>query len=153
MTENLRELAASAEMFPWTPAYAVGVPSIDAEHVRLFALAANMHRAMLEGKGKAILENLLAQLVDYTCYHFAREERLMERVRYPGSLPHRREHEDLRSSVQAKRARAASGEVTMTIEVMQFLMDWVKRHIVESDRRIGDYLEANRLTPPPAVAP
>jgi hemerythrin len=55
--------------------------------------------------------------------------------------------------VQAKRARAASGEVTMTIEVMQFLMDWVKRHIVESDRRIGDYLEANRLTPPPAVAP
>lgn len=150
MTEKSCE---STAMFQWTPAFAVGVPRIDAEHRRLFALAEKMHRAMLKGKGKTVLDGLLAQLVDYTCYHFAREERLMEQVRYHDCLPHRREHDDLRASVQDMRARAASGEITMTIDVMQFLMEWVKFHIVESDRRIGDYIKANRLTPPPAVAP
>jgi hemerythrin-like metal-binding protein len=140
-------------MFQWSPAYAVGVPRIDVDHMRLFGLAEDMHRAMLEGKSKEILDGLLAQLVDYTCYHFAREERLMERVLYPGYLAHRREHDELRASVRAMRARAASGEITMTIEVMQFLVEWLKRHIVASDRRIGEYMEANRVTPPPAAAP
>ena len=36
--------------------------------------------------------------------------------------------------------RAASGEMTMTIDVAQFLMEWVKHHIIASDRRIGNYM-------------
>jgi hemerythrin-like metal-binding protein len=63
--------------FQWTADYAVGVRQIDEEHQRLFALAEEMHRAMLEGEGKAILQALLAGLVAYTSYHFAHEEQLM----------------------------------------------------------------------------
>ena len=142
-TSASREIPVSAEtaMFQWTAAYAVGIQRIDAEHRRLFALAAKMQRAMLNGKGKTILEDLLTRLVEYTCCHFAREERLMERIRYPGYPQHWRQHEDLRSRVQAMRVRAASGEITMTIEVMQFLMEWLKRHTVASDRMIGDYVK------------
>jgi hemerythrin len=51
-------------MFQWTADYAVGVRQIDEEHQRLFVLAERMHQAMLEGKGKAIPEELLARLVD-----------------------------------------------------------------------------------------
>ena len=154
-TSASREIPVSAEtaMFQWTAAYAVGIQRIDAEHRRLFALAAKMQRAMLNGKGKTILEDLLTRLVEYTCCHFAREERLMERIRYPGYQQHRRQHEDLRSRVLAMRVRAASGEITMTIEVMQFLMEWLKRHIVASDRTIGDYMETIRLTRIPQAPP
>jgi hemerythrin len=71
----------------------------------------------------------------------------MEQIGYPGYRQHRQEHEDLRSAVRAMADRAASGETTMTIEVMQFLMTWLKRHIAGSDRLIGNRMKTSG--PPP----
>ncbi|HTS48011.1 MAG TPA: bacteriohemerythrin [Bryobacteraceae bacterium] len=133
--------AIAKPMIEWLPAYAVGVPQIDAEHQRLFALAEGMHQAMLAGQGKAALAALLADLVAYTCYHFEHEEQLMERTGYPGYQDHRKQHERFRSQVRAMQERAASGEVTMTIEVMQALIEWLKRHIAASDRLISDHMK------------
>ena len=107
-------------LIQWTPDYAVGVRQIDEEHQRLFSLVDQMHRAMLEGKGKAILADLLVGLVEYTCDHFTHEERLMERIRYPEFRQHRQLHEDLRFRVRAIERRLASGEMTMTIESCSF---------------------------------
>jgi len=124
-------------IFQWTNEYAVGVRQIDEEHQRLFALAESLHQAMLEGLGKAILQDLLASLVAYTCYHFAHEEQLMERIGYPGYREHRAQHEDLRSRAREMQDRVASGELTITIEVIQFLVEWVRKHIASSDCRIA----------------
>jgi hemerythrin-like metal-binding protein len=128
-------------MFQWTKDYAVGVQQIDREHQRLFALAESLHQAMLAGQGKAILQDLLASLVDYTCYHFAHEEQLMRRIAYPDYSQHRELHENLRSRARAMQDRAASGEITITIEVMQFLMEWLKSHTTTSDRGIAGYMK------------
>jgi hemerythrin len=49
--------------------------------------------------------------------------------------------ENLRAKVRARRDRAAAGEITMTIEVAEFLVEWLKQHTADSDRRIGEYLE------------
>jgi hemerythrin-like metal-binding protein len=136
------ETADSSErpMFEWSADYAMGIPQVDGEHQQLFVLAERLHRAMLEGNGKAILVDLLARLVDYTCYHFAHEEQLMERIQYPGYRQHQQEHRVLRSRVREMQDRAASGEMTMTIDVAQFLMEWLKSHIITIDRRIGNYM-------------
>lgn len=128
-------------MFAWTEDWAVGVREIDADHQRLCALAQSMHRALLDGRSKTMIEELLARLLDYTDYHFTHEERLMTRIGYPELRQHQREHEKLRSEVRAMQARAASGEVTMTIEVMLFLMNWLRQHTAASDQRIGAYLQ------------
>ncbi len=133
-------------MIQWTPDYAVGVGQIDEEHQKLFALAEGMHEAMLEGKGKAALEEVLARLVKYTCYHFEHEEQLMARILYPHYQQHQQEHEELRAKVEAMRERSASGEITMTIEVMQFLMEWLRRHTITSDRRISRYIKTSGLS-------
>jgi hemerythrin-like metal-binding protein len=137
-------------MFQWNADYAVGIRQVDQEHQQLFMLAERLHRAMLEGNGKAILVNLLSRLVDYTCYHFVHEEQLMERIHYPGYRQHQQEHKDLRSRVREMQDRTASGEVTMTIDVAQFLMEWVKHHIIASDRRIGNYMTTRDTRPDPS---
>jgi hemerythrin len=133
--------ASVKAMFEWTADYEVGVRQIDGEHRRLFALAETLYQAMTAGKGKAVLQDHLAALLDYTCYHFKHEEQLMERIAYPGYRQHRQDHENLRSTVRAMADRSASGETTMTIEVMLFLMEWLKRHIAGSDRLIGDRMK------------
>ncbi|HTR39474.1 MAG TPA: bacteriohemerythrin [Bryobacteraceae bacterium] len=134
-------------MFLWTNDWAVGVREIDADHQRLCALAQSMHRAMLDGRSKAFVEELLARLLDYTDYHFTHEERLMARIGYPELRQHQRQHEKLRSEVRAMQARAASGEVTMTIEVMLFLMNWLRQHTAASDQRITAYMKRSSVGP------
>jgi len=127
-------------VFQWTRDNAVGIEDIDREHQRLFSLAERMHQAMLAGRGREFLPSLLAGLISYTADHLSREERLMERIGYPGLAEHRRQHAELRANVRALQARSASGETTMTIEATQLLMEWLKRHATASDRRIGEYL-------------
>jgi hemerythrin len=100
-----------------------------------------MHQAMLEGKGKTVLEDLLARLVDYTNHHFAHEEQLMERIHYPDYRQHQLQHADLCSKVRTMQDRSTAGEATMTIEVMEFIVHWLKFHTTTSDRRIGEYMK------------
>jgi hemerythrin-like metal-binding protein len=131
----------------WLPEYAVGVQAIDQEHQGLFAIAERFHLAMRAGRGKEILECILDELVDYTCRHFAHEEKVMEQIRYPYYQDHYRQHQDLRLHVLEMKERAATGETSMTIEVMQFLMNWLKCHTTTSDRRIGTYMRKLGLVP------
>ena len=73
-------------MFEWKPEYSVQIPEIDTQHQRLFVLAGELHAAMAQGKGKAVLEQSLSQLVDYTKSHFAAEEKLMGRYAFPKAV-------------------------------------------------------------------
>ena len=125
--------------FEWTETYAIGFGQIDREHQRLFALAEAMQLAMMAGKGKAFLGTLLAALLDYAGYHFAHEEALMERLGYPALPEHRRQHDALRTRVRELQKRADSGEITMTMEVAAFLIDWLKRHTTDEDRKIATH--------------
>jgi hemerythrin len=129
-------------MFEWTPEYSAGIEEIDGDHRRLFALAESMHRAMLAQEGRQILEALLADLLKYTEYHFAHEEQLMLRSSYPAIAEHRRQHHHLRRQAAALQRRAAQGEATMSIEVAQFLIGWLKQHTLSSDRRMGLHWKA-----------
>jgi len=135
-------------MFQWSADYEIGIRQIDSEHQQLFALAERMQQAMLDGKGKAILTDLLARMVDYTHYHFTHEEQLMEKIHYPDYREHQQQHQDLRLKVEGMQARAMSGEATMTIEVMQFFIAWLKRHTATSDSRIGRFIKSNGLPLP-----
>lgn len=130
---------ATKSMIQWQPGYAIGVYEVDREHEGLFSLAGRMHQAMLGGQGKHVLEGLLEELVRYTFYHFEHEEQFMKKIGYAGFQEHSRQHDNLRAKVRAMQTRAAAGELTMTIEVMLFLMDWLRTHILSSDRRIAEY--------------
>ncbi|MGA2434748.1 MAG: bacteriohemerythrin [Bryobacteraceae bacterium] len=138
--------SAVIDLIQWTPDYAVGVPQIDQEHQGLFAKAESMRQAMLVGKGKDELDFLLGNLVAYGCYHFDHEEELMQRIGYPDIAEHRKEHEDMKKRVRAMQERASAGEKTMTIEVMLFLMEWVKRHVIATDLRIAGYMKARGIS-------
>ena len=136
---NSSEQSTSNLAFQWSPAYSVGVDEIDAEHRSLFRLAGRLQKAMLAGAGKGLVEELLAGLIAYTCQHFAHEEDLMRTLGYPGLAAHCRQHEALRARVAVLRQRSAAGEITMTIEILHFLSDWLRVHIADSDRLIGQY--------------
>jgi hemerythrin len=129
-------------MFEWNDAYSVRVQSVDAQHKTLFRMAAELHQAMLAGKAKAIVAQLLDQLVKYTVVHFAHEERLMQEAAYPQLAAHKAQHADLTQKVLNFQKDFLDGRAAMSIELLNFLKDWLQHHIIESDQKYTPYVQA-----------
>lgn len=130
----------------WLPDYGVGIEEIDREHQGLFSIAEEFRLAIRAGAGEGDLENLLSKLLAYTEYHFAHEEKLMDRIGYPYLAEHRRQHQDLRSNVQAMQDRVVLGEPALALEAMQFIVEWLRCHTTTSDRRIGSYMRKHGIS-------
>jgi hemerythrin len=139
------------KILEWTPQYSVHVETIDREHQIWFDLVNGLHQAMLVGKGSEILATLLAQMMQYTLYHFAHEEELMVASGYPEMQDHVQQHNELRETSKRFEERFKRGEIAMTIELTLFLSQWIRQHTMTIDRRMGDYLSAHGNGPLPAV--
>jgi methyl-accepting chemotaxis protein len=127
-------------MFEWSKRFEIGVPSIDAQHKRLFELANNLHIAMTVGKGRDVLKQSLEDLVNYTVTHFQAEEQLMRRSGYPGLAGHAAMHDALTGKVRDFAAQFGAGGVSVSLELMQFLRDWLYQHILKSDKQYVPYV-------------
>jgi hemerythrin len=120
-------------IFPWREEYSVHIPQIDSQHQQLIALINQLHAAMLEGNGNQALGGILDDLVRYTESHFVYEESMLRQRGYSGLAGHRAQHEDLTKQIRNLHAQFRSGKLLMTMQVMQFLKDWLANHILTRD--------------------
>jgi hemerythrin-like metal-binding protein len=133
-----------AEFLEWTAEYTVHNAEIDEDHQHEFGLVNRLHEAILAGEGREVLGVLLSGLTKYISIHFANEEKLMAEVHYPEMTAHIQSHEELRRRIQDVEARFDRGESAITIELMIFLSSWIKNHITSADRRLDEYVKAER---------
>lgn len=128
------------DLFQWNGRYDTGIGCIDAEHRKLVGLLNGLFRAMRTGKTDEPLKELLDELADYTRVHFANEECLMSRHGYPGYAAHKLEHERMTRKVQELQELLARGRISLSIEVFQFLRNWLSNHILDIDQRYAPFL-------------
>ena len=128
-------------LFQWSEAYSVGHPDIDSQHKRLFQLAEQLHAAMTAGKAKQVLSTTLNNLITYTRRHFADEEMLMQTHRYPFLPQHKAEHQALTEKVIQFQRSFEADRATISDELLQFLINWLRHHIGSSDKKVGEYLK------------
>lgn len=124
----------------WSKEYEVGVPEIDEQHQRLFKMINDLNEAMSLGRGRDALDRILSGLVDYTARHFKTEEMYMEKANYPELESHREVHVRLTDKVHEMVDRYKTGEVGLGIELLNFLQDWLKKHILGTDKKYAPYL-------------
>lgn len=129
--------------FAWNESYTVKVMAMDNQHKKLFELVDELSQAMRSGHGKDVLGDVLRRLIEYTAYHFAAEEGLMEKQKYAALATHRGEHNYLTEKVQAFKKEFDAGNASITAELMTFLQKWLTNHIQVVDRRYGDFMNAH----------
>lgn len=117
----------------WDQSWCIGVKEVDGQHQNLVALVNQLHQAMKEGKGKNVLDGILASLVGYTKAHFRDEERMMEQNGYPDLAEHKLQHVALTEKAVDFQNKFKAGEMGMSIDIMQFLSDWLRSHILGTD--------------------
>jgi hemerythrin len=114
----------------WLEDFETGIPQVDTQHRRLVEIANNLHSFQAS---PARLRGALEDLMAYTQYHFALEERLMESVQCPGLADHRVAHEAL--AAQVTELWGCRDTVPFT-QVLDLLMAWLLNHILICDREL-----------------
>jgi len=122
--------------FTWQDKFSVGIDVIDADHKVLVDLIDQLHGAFVNGNLDETVNSVLAALVDYTEYHFAREEAMLAAAGYAELAAHKRAHAALRHQLDEIYDRFLSGDASgkMGNEVLAFLHDWLYFHILEQDK-------------------
>lgn len=129
-------------LITWTENFSVQVQSIDDQHKKLIGLVNDLYDAMRAGKARDVLGKVLSELIDYTVYHFGTEEKLFVKYGYPEYKAHKKEHDDLTKQAVALKEKFDNGNMMITIEVMNFLKDWLNNHILGTDKKYGPFLSA-----------
>ncbi len=133
-------------LMTWTEKLSVGVGVLDEDHKRLVSLINELYDAMLAGQGKESLGRILDSLVQYTKFHFDREEKLFAETGYPAAAPHKAEHEALTRQVLDVQSKYAGGvTATLSFDVLQFLKTWLLRHIQGTDQKYRAHLNGKGI--------
>jgi len=134
--------SATTRLFPWSDTYSVKIGIVDTHHKVLVDVINELHQSMLARTGKEHLGKILSNLVKYTQAHFKAEEGLLQSNQYPNLTDHRAEHDRLTKTVLEFQDKFQKNEIGLTIEVMDFLKDWLSKHILGVDMKYAPYLHA-----------
>ncbi len=130
-----------SDLIRWEKKFKVGNSRIDSQHRKLFHLVNELYKAMQRGEAQERLDVILDELARYTDYHFRDEEGIFNATAYPEKENHCAFHRELIEKVQDLQKRRASGEILITVETLEFLKDWVSRHIMKTDQGLRPYIQ------------
>ncbi len=122
----------------------VGVNVIDSDHKKLLSMINELDfiiQAEMTPK-KDSIESVISELIDYTIYHFDREEKLMAACAYPELERHKLVHESLKQQVKNYMDSFKHKPESFEPKAMRiFLNLWLVDHIMSMDKDYESWME------------
>lgn len=116
-------MPASTDTFRWTDAYRVNIVVLDQQHRNLFDIVNELDHALQEAKGDTALDSVLQELAHYAFAHFAAEESLMSKHRFPGLATHRTQHEMFRRRIEDFLEDHKASKLGVAVELSLFMTE------------------------------
>ncbi len=132
-------------LIKWDDSFSVKVAEIDKQHQKLISMINELNDAMKQGKGNDVLGKIINELINYTVFHFSTEEKYFDQFGYPGKASHKNEHAAFVKKVSEFKDKFEKAEVGLSIEVMNFLKDWLKNHIKVIDMKYSQFFNEHGL--------
>ncbi len=132
------------EPVQWNDSFNVGVKVVDDQHQKLFSIVNELIRGKNSREEKQVIEKVLLDLKEYTRYHFSTEEKFFKL--HPGFKKHREIHKSFVEKVSGFVSDFNQGDIRLTSELLNFLIDWLKAHILDMDKNYFEQLNYSSLT-------
>ncbi|GEO79940.1 bacteriohemerythrin [Pararhodospirillum oryzae] len=130
-------------LITWSDKMSVGNATIDGDHRTLLDRLNALHDVVRGNTPRESMPTLFRDLIEYTEYHFATEERLMRLSRFPDMERHKAMHDGLARRLREFEARFQEAPDTFNLlEMFDFVSDWLMRHILREDMKVGTHLKA-----------
>lgn len=123
----------------WSDDFSVKVSLMDDEHKVLFKLINDLNSAMIDGQSSREIARILDSLIDYTEYHFNHEEEMLKKISYPNISEQEKYHKIFVDKMKEFKKELESGEVLLSVKMIDFLKDWLVSHIVNIDTKYSGF--------------
>ncbi|MCP4119451.1 MAG: hemerythrin family protein [Desulfobacteraceae bacterium] len=131
----------------WMKSLSVNDEKIDDQHKKWIELYNRVHAQMMGIEPTedylGIGEAALAEMIEYTKYHFSSEEDFMKKIGFPEYEKHRKIHEAFIRKLEAISYQMQEDTHVLNSEVLKVIEDWFINHILKEDQEITKY--ARRL--------
>ena len=127
----------------WDSAWDIGHKEIDQQHRKWIDLFNRLESAVLsENSGglDALQKITLEEMLNYTHFHFEREEKLMKEINYPDAFNHWRLHKDFEIIVYENYRKLKEGGLILNSHLLSLMKNWFIQHIMIEDQKFGHYL-------------
>lgn len=128
--------------YKWTEELSVGISEMDRHHIKLFDIMNSLRKAMSQGTAGEDLPHIIKEMLDYTKFHFDREEQLMASAGYSGLDVQKMAHQAFIAKVEEFQVKA--DEPGMAIFVVMDVFDtageWLMNHIAVMDKQYAQFL-------------
>jgi hemerythrin len=113
---------------------------MDDQHGILMDTMNEARLALVHGRGRDQVSELLDRLVEFTRMHFWSEEQLMEQYHFSGLPEHRIEHQRILAQILQSSHRVQHGEKMQMRPLLCFLREAYGEHIEKMDQEYGPWL-------------
>ncbi|NMP30620.1 bacteriohemerythrin [Thalassotalea sp. M1531] len=135
----------SNKVVRWKDSYSVGIESLDADHRKLLSLLNQFNTAYEYYMGESFERQSLKELIDYTHYHFEREEKMMEEAGYEDIEAHKKQHQAMIAEINVLDAKYAEHGHEAFAEISKYLTNWLLNHINGTDKQYSEVMIAKGL--------
>lgn len=129
-----------------TEALKVGYFAIDEQHKEIFEIINELHEGVILKRKKGDIDMAFTFLDSYVKAHFAMEESLMSKRYYPAYDEHKEKHAYFLTTLDKikKSFNEHDGdEMWSDLKELELLLkDWFIDHIVNVDKKVGDFLSS-----------
>ena len=132
-------------LLEWRDEHSVGVWTLDAQHKQLIGFINELQLAIVSGRAKQVVEEMLQKLTVYAKTHIETEERMLRTHGYPDFVQHKAQHDAYTVKMQKFQQQHAAGQ-TISIELLKFLKEWWSHHILKIDRQYTDFLTSRNAS-------
>lgn len=127
----------------WTMDLSTRVMEIDDQHKELFKQIDTLINAWKRGTSRSEVEDIIRFLSDYVSFHFAAEEKYMDRFRYSNTLNHKSQHAVFVKAFSRLRDRYFQAGVSdqLIADTNEQIVDWFVNHVKYADKALGLFLK------------
>lgn len=125
----------------WRDEMSVGNDLIDQDHRYLLCLF-NSIELILSVKGlQDHLVFYFEQLLDYTRFHFDREERIQLKSGYGGYYDHKLKHQRILQRLEEMSEELKAGKEAFEKDLLALVKEWIVDHLIKVDRELAPHLK------------
>ncbi|OOM78012.1 bacteriohemerythrin [Clostridium sp. BL-8] len=132
--------------FKWKEEYSLNIEEIDKQHKKLLEIGRRAYDIAVIDDGYDRFDEIMTiidELLEYTKYHFEYEENMLKKYNYDHIHDQEEEHGFYVYKINevASREDIDDNQRKVTLEIIDFLSEWISQHINVADRKYALFLK------------
>ena len=122
-------------LIQWKDNYSVHYDQLDEHHKRFVGIINRLYDSVMSADSVDSMQPIIAELMEYSAYHFSAEEQFMRDTAYQGLEAHQTQHRYYQDKIAELYRMKLDDQLEVARELIIFLGDWLLHHILEEDKQ------------------